>query len=250
MPSEKLQKIIKKRQIMDNPSTILGAVVAANVEAVVSPIMKEVEENLRKRVKKVMEDVVLENAEDFLKGNDGYTPIKGKDYFDGKKGDKGDKGEPGKPGGKGDRGEPGIGVKGDKGDPGKPGNDGSPDTPEQVVKKINKSERSKIKMTQIAGLEQYLQGLRNSIKNSRLTKSGSGGGMGNVQHESKNVSSSTTTVTTNQSIAGQGFAIWAYYQGQLIVKDTHYTVGADFKTLTLTFTPEDATVIDLVYIRG
>ena len=71
------------------------------------------------------------------KGNDGYTPIKGVDYFDGEKGDKGDKGEPGYTprkgvdyfdGAKGDKGEDGYtpvkgidyfdGEKGDKGEPG------------------------------------------------------------------------------------------------------------------------------------
>jgi hypothetical protein len=37
-------------------------------------------------------------------GNDGYTPVKGKDYFDGEKGDKGDKGEQGIQGPKGNDG--------------------------------------------------------------------------------------------------------------------------------------------------
>ena len=56
------------------------------------------------------------------KGDDGYTPIKGVDYFDGEqgpKGDKGDKGDPGEKGEKGDKGDPGEkGEKGDKGDTG------------------------------------------------------------------------------------------------------------------------------------
>lgn len=33
-----------------------------------------------------------------LRGDDGYTPVKGVDYFDGAKGDKGDKGDQGDPG--------------------------------------------------------------------------------------------------------------------------------------------------------
>lgn len=52
---------------------------------------------------------------------DGYTPIKGKDYNDGKKG------EPG------ERGKPGESIKGDKGEP---GDDGSPDTAEEILEKL------------------------------------------------------------------------------------------------------------------
>jgi hypothetical protein len=85
-----------------------------------------------------------------IKGEPGYTPVKGVDYFDGKdgtmtfedlteaqreslrgeKGDQGEKGEPGEKGEKGDPGERGLqgeqGEKGDtgeKGEPGQPGND-------------------------------------------------------------------------------------------------------------------------------
>lgn len=55
-------------------------------------------------------------------GNDGYTPIKGVDYFDGAKGDKGDKGDPGERGLQGIQGIPGVaGAKGDKGEPGEAG---------------------------------------------------------------------------------------------------------------------------------
>lgn len=42
-----------------------------------------------------------------VKGEDGYTPIKGVDYFDGEKGDPGEKGEPGEKGDPGEKGEPG-----------------------------------------------------------------------------------------------------------------------------------------------
>ena len=51
---------------------------------------------------------------DYFDGKDGYTPIKGFDYFDGKngeqgpKGDKGDKGEQGDPGAKGEPGKDGY----------------------------------------------------------------------------------------------------------------------------------------------
>jgi hypothetical protein len=51
-----------------------------------------------------------------LKGDDGYTPVKGVDYFDGEKGDKGDKGDIGPRGPEGPKGD-----KGDKGEQGPPG---------------------------------------------------------------------------------------------------------------------------------
>lgn len=121
---------------------------------------------------------------------------------------------------------------------------GSPDTPQQIVEKINTLEE-KIEQKTIKGLDTVLRSLYNSIRE----KKGGGGGMGNVQHESVSVSSATTTVSINSRIAGGGFAIWAYYQGQLIVRGTHYTVGGDYKTLTLLFTPQDSTAIDLIYFR-
>ncbi|MGX9985855.1 phage upper tail fiber protein [Soonwooa purpurea] len=62
---------------------------------------------------------------DSLKGDDGYTPQKGVDYFDGKNGVDGKNGTDGKDGvdgAKGEKGEQGIqGVKGDKGDVGEQG---------------------------------------------------------------------------------------------------------------------------------
>ena len=55
-------------------------------------------------------------------GKDGYTPIKGIDYFDGAKGDKGDKGDTGAIGPQGPKGDTGLqgiqGPKGEKGDTG------------------------------------------------------------------------------------------------------------------------------------
>ncbi len=145
---------------------------------------------------------------------DGRTPVKGVDYFDGKNGIN--------------------------------GKDGSPDTPDQVVEKVNKAKK-KITQSSIEGLDKTFAVINRSI---REKGGGSGGGgMGNVQHESKSLTSASTSVTTNYKIAGNGYAIWAYYQGQLVVRGNHYTVASDLKTLNLTFTPQDGTFIDLVYIR-
>ena len=63
-------------------------------------------------------------GKDYFDGKDGYTPIKGKDYFDGKDGES-------IVGPRGPRGIPGLdGI-------GKDGKNGSPDTPEQVAEKLN-----------------------------------------------------------------------------------------------------------------
>lgn len=119
------------------------------------------------------------------------------------------------------------------------------DTPDQIADKLNTLEQ-KVQRKVIIGLDDELRGIRSSIRTSGGKK---GGGMGDVQHESKAVSSATTSISTTYKIAGNGYAVWAYYQGQLIVRGTHYTVNGDHQTLPLTFTPQDATTIDLIYIR-
>ena len=97
------------------------------------------------------------------KGIDGYTPVKGVDYFDGEKGDKGEKGEKGDRGNqglKGDRGDigpAGIGIDGTNGIDGK---DGSPDAPEDIVTKLNKQDEA-VDITVIKGLKKRLDGLNN-----------------------------------------------------------------------------------------
>lgn len=92
---------------------------------------------------------ITESGPRGLPGNDGYTPVKGVDYFDGEKGDKGEKGEQGPKGDKGDKGESAyehwlslgnvgtindflLTLKGDKGDKGEQGPKG--DTGEQGPK--------------------------------------------------------------------------------------------------------------------
>jgi hypothetical protein len=178
------------------------------------------------------------------------------------KGDKGDKGDSiigpqgdkpipgvdfpipkdGKPGKNGRDGKDST-IPGPKGDPGK---DGSPDTPKEIVLKLNSLENV-LDMGVIKGLLGELEKMRKIRTEIRRE----GGGMGNVQHESFNVSSATTTITLAYPIGGNGFSIFGfYYQGQEIFRGRGYTVGTGRRILTLSFTPEDDTVIDIVYIRG
>lgn len=123
------------------------------------------------------------------------------------------------------------GEKGDQGIPGDKGDTGDSVKLEDILEEI-KPELARI---------------REEVKKVASQKQSGGGGMGNLQHESKAVSSGTTSVNTTYTVAGGGYAIWAYYQGQLIMRGVHYTVSG--KTITLLFTPEDNTTIDVIYHR-
>lgn len=120
----------------------------------------------------------------------------------------------------------------------------------EIANRLNTTKET-IDASVIKGLLKTIEELKRAIRAKEKGGGGGGGGMGNVQHESTNVSSATTQITTQYKIAGNGYAIMgAYYQGQLIMRGTHYTVGGDRKTLSLLFTPQDATVIDVIYVRG
>lgn len=134
------------------------------------------------------------------------------------------------------------GEPGEKGEPGSKGENGSPDTPEEVVAKVIKSEK-KIPISKIDGLKEQIRDAKRSGGGG-----GKGGGMGNPQHETKNVNSSTSTVQLDYPVAAGGRAAWLYYQGQFLVFGTHYTISG--QTVSLLFTPENATFIDITYIRG
>ena len=153
-------------------------------------------------------------------GLDGYTPIPGKDY-------------PTIPQVK----EIASAVA-EKTLVGKKGEDGSPDTPDQVVEKVNDATK-KIKPDRVEGLVEKI--------NDIVKRGSKGGGMGNVQHEHTSVSSATTSVSTTFNIGGGGYALWVYYNGQFIARGIDYTVSG--KTLPLLFTPQDGTVMDVIYIR-
>ena len=86
-----------------------------------------------------------------LKGQDGYTPVKGEDYFDGDKGEQGEKGE--------------QGPKGDKGDTGEVTQEEFDELVTEVGKKANKEHEAWITPTLLNGWEErYPVGYRkNSI---------------------------------------------------------------------------------------
>lgn len=118
----------------------------------------------------------LKKIKDDRKPKDGYTPVKGKDYFDGKDGHTPIKGEDYFDGIDGKDGE--QGPKGDKGDPGNDGLNGkngkSVDEAKIIKKVLQKIPKQiqvdldpfklKLKTSHIEGLEQTLSALRSQTR--------------------------------------------------------------------------------------
>ncbi len=92
-------------------------------------------------------------------------------------------------------------------------------------------------------------------KRKKTVPGGKPGGMGNPQHERFTVTTATSSITLVYKIAAQGEAIMAgRYQGQVLDKDIHYTVGGDYQTITFDSTMQaqftDGDVVSFTYIRG
>lgn len=113
-------------------------------------------------------------------------------------------------------------------------------TPDEVVEKINKAD-AKIKPEQV-------EGLKEAIRRVGAKQDGGGGGMGNWQHEVFSISSATTTVTLARNVAAGGSAILVRYQGQLLAHGVQYTISG--KVITLAFTPDDSTFLEVTYVRS
>lgn len=235
-----IKELIQKHKAQKDPNSInWPELVKQMAEAVIEKRLEGIKEELRPAVTAAVEKA----AADILKKN--------------MKGDPGDRGPIGLPGRsiQGPQGKPGKngksirGPRGFNGNDGvgKPGKDGSPDKPEQIAHKLNTLEGA-IDQKVIKGLSLTLRNLFNGLKEKNRSRSQGGGGIGNPQHETKNVSSATTTVTLSYGVAAGGRMIWAYYQGQNLVYGTHYTISG--KTMTLLFTPQDSTFIDITYIRA
>lgn len=168
---------------------------------------------------------------------------------EGPRGPKGEKGDQGVQGPIGPKGEPVFGMdgapgpKGDKGDRGEPGPAGSPDTGQMIVDKIVASE-AVIPISKVAGLDRFLR----ELKQSTSSKSGGGGGMGNVVFNTFTGDGSTTQYTLDFGVASQGSAIILLYQGQVLENGNHFTMSG--KMISLTFTPDTGTTLFAWYIRA
>lgn len=163
------------------------------------------------------------------------------------------------------------GPQGETGLQGEAGKDADPEVVANIVlNKIPKQEEitaqsiaikletlkgdERIGIPVIKGLKEYLDNLTRAIREKVKSSSGSGGGIGNIQHEKFNVDETTTTITAIYPIAGNGTAIIGlFYNGQQQHRGTHYTVGTNKKTITLLFTPDSSppqSEITITYIRG
>lgn len=236
----------KRKKELDNDSIrnfILGTVnqiVEEEFDKRFNKLTKGIEDKATRKT-----DLVLSNLKD------GYSPIKGEDYFDGEKGEQGDKGD------KGDsptktflkglvkplipkpiKGDKGDSIKGDKGD------DGSPDKPKDIVKKLHTLENV-LDVKVLKGLKPILKSIQESM---RAVSKGGGGGMGLPVHEQFDGDGSTTEFTLSYNVAASGNAVMACrYQGQVQHLGDQYTISG--KTLTFTFTPANGTKIEITYIR-
>lgn len=195
--------------------------------SVIPQLKQKVEADLAKHIK---EKQILIKGE---KGDPFYKPRKGIDYFDGKDGKDG---------------KDGRGKDGKDGRDGKDGKDGSPDLPEQVRNKLETLKGNKrLDQSAIKGLDEFLKQI-NRIVTQRLREGGgSGGGMGKVLHQTFAGNGVATTFSLSSAPTASGNAIWVYYNGQFLVKGTHYNVSGS--TITTTFVPDNGTSIDVTWIR-
>lgn len=123
-----------------------------------------------------------------------------------------------------------------------------PDSPLEIAEKLN-TLQEKVDWTVIKGLKDKFATMMRAIK-EKTGGSPKGGGMGSVVHQTIDLTSASTSFTCSSKVAANGYAIWATYEGANIVRGTAYTMGSDRKTVTLLFTPEDNTHIDLIFIRA
>lgn len=267
--SRDISKILKnqrKRRLLkeNEADPKLNFVLTFLLKEEVSDYLNEVKQDLENKLKVLKEQIDL--VKKFKEPENGYTPIKGKDYFDGKDVDEIkiiknilSKIKIPKDGKDVDEKvivkklltkipKPKDGNDGKNGEDGKDGNDGSPDTPEQITDKVNTLEE-KIEIKVIKGLKNYLDNIVKKIqdvKSSQSSKSG-GGGSSNTIHESHSVDSSTTSITLQYNVANNGNKIFLAYSGGVIEKDVHYTVSG--KTITILETLRDNTYLYVIYDR-
>ena len=178
-------------------------------------IVLKVEENQIKKIDKKLNEV--------RDGEDGYTPRKGIDYFDGKLGDKGETGPPG---------ESIVGP------PGEPGKDGSPDTSEDIRNKLELLEDDeRLKIDAIKDLREELDELKR-LRGGKMMgvpySAATGGGIVKAHDLSANLDGTTKTFNLP--------AFWRVISVHLssfpnILRPTIYFT-TDASLMQLTFTDE------------
>lgn len=263
MDTKQIQSIIQKYRTKTIDHT-LKALVFESAEALIEQKWKEMMPDIIAEITVIMEKEILDLRQNVKKGDKGDSPKLGVDYFLPKDGKDGRDGKDADEKKIVDEVVSVVSKKIRQPENGKdavvdypfivsetlkklpPVKEMTPDTPEEIANKLNTLEE-KVDIKVIRGLTNWLTNLKKSIR-EKSGGGGGGGGMGNFQHESKSVSSSSTFVDTTYNIGGGGFALWVYYQGQMIARGNAYTVSG--KRITLLFTPEDNTFIDVIYIRS
>lgn len=251
-------KIKRFLEFKKNPEMALFKIVedAKNTaRAVAENEIKEIRKEFESRIAELERNPVKEafGKLEMLKGKKG-------DRGDSIKGDKGDRGDGGK-----DGNTPIVGIDFPFPENGKDaddekiikevtknipkpenGKDGSPDKGEDIVKKINTLPITP--ETQIDASH-----IKNLPKAGKVKKKG-GGGMGDVIHETFDISAGTTSIVLANEVAANGNAIMTFtYQNARLEMTNHYTVGGDRKTITFNsdvqaqFTND--TVCAITYIR-
>lgn len=251
-----IQEIIRKQRMKSDPSFAniqflerLDELTKEKVEKLIREEFVEIVEDLKADFQKRIEEIIKEIPEIKSKltkgerGIAGYTPIKGKDYFDGMHGK-----------------TPKAGI--DFPIP-RDGRDADSeyvtslvlsripkpeklklDTPDEIVEKVNIA-KEKVLQSSIKDLAETFDSLKRAIRQSG--GGGGGGGMSLPLHESFSMNGVATSVTLTSNVAAGGNAIIVRYQGQTLDMTTHYTISG--KTLSLTFTPENGTTISVTYWR-
>jgi hypothetical protein len=234
-----IKELIKRHKLSKDPNSInwpelVQQITTEMIDKRLGNIIEEIKPEVAKAVEKIAKQLIEEKKVGPA-GPRGPMGLRGQSIT----------------GPQGPRGKDGKSIRGPRGlngknGVGKDGKDGSPDKPLMIARKLNTLE-GVIDQSVIKGLPLTLKNLFNALSSKKAVRPQAGGGVGNVVHESKSVSSATTSLTLNANVAASGHAIWAFYQGQYLVYGTHYTMSN--KTMALLFTPQDDTFIDITYIR-
>lgn len=249
----------KDRKFLEEGDVVIRSFIDNKVKEITKKTLEEITSNIVSEVKNIVEDKINDLIRNVKKGDKGDKPILGKDYL-----------------------LPRDGIDGKDADEEviiekvykivekkiktpQNGKDAIVDYPFVVSKVLEKMPKEKeetpeeeaneiadrlnileekVDIKVIKGLNNWLNNLKNSIRE----KSSGGGGMGTPVHESHSLTTVTTYVDTTSNIAASGYALWVYYQGQMVARGVGYTVSG--KRITLLFTPENGTYLDIMYIRA
>lgn len=200
------------KRLMDIVMAIKSYVETAvkNIEKTYADTPNQIMAENSKRVAEIERKVGL-----IIKGRDGYSPVKGKDYFDGVNGK--------------------AGLPGRNGRDGRDGRPGSPDTPEVILRKLRQLPADKgLRIDDIYELRQMLAEVK-SVAQRVMPMGGSAGGGGRIV-KSYDLSSSLNGVLKTFSLPSFWRIISVHSTSfpNAFRETTDYTYDASAMTLTFT----------------